>query len=56
MNNVCNLAVLENQSIYMVQKHHIYMLRSGRINMCGLNPSNVDYVAQAIHETVTNVK
>lgn len=28
------------------------MLRSGRINICGLNESNLDYVASAIYETV----
>lgn len=46
----------ERQSEHMINKHHVYMLRSGRISMCGLTPGNVDYVAQAIHETVTNVK
>lgn len=44
-----------NQSQHMLQKHHVYMLRSGRISMCGLTPKNVKYVARAIHETVTNV-
>jgi len=44
------------QAEHMIQKHHIYMLRSGRISMCGVTPSNVNYVAQAIKETVTNVK
>lgn len=28
------------------------MLRSGRINMCGLNETNLDYVANAINETI----
>jgi len=28
------------------------MLRSGRINMCGLNENNLDYVANAINETI----
>lgn len=32
--------------------YHIYMLRSGRINMCGLNENNLDYVANAINETI----
>lgn len=47
---------LEKQSLHMVQHHHVYMLRSGRISMCGVTPSNVEYVAQAINETLTNVK
>nr|XP_023017734.1 probable aspartate aminotransferase, cytoplasmic [Leptinotarsa decemlineata] len=44
----------EIQSEHMVKKHHIYMLRSGRISMCGITPQNVEYVAKAIYETVTS--
>lgn len=43
----------ERQVEHMLDHYHIYLLRSGRINMCGLNEKNLDYVAQAIHETVT---
>lgn len=46
----------EKQSLHMIAKHHVYMLRSGRINMCGINTKNVKYIAKAIHETVTNVQ
>ncbi|PSN36814.1 Aspartate aminotransferase [Blattella germanica] len=45
----------QRQVEYMVQKHHIYLLKSGRINMCGLTTKNIDYVANAIHDTVVNV-
>lgn len=45
----------EIQSEHMVKKHHVYMLRSGRISMCGLNSTNVHYVAKAIYETVTSL-
>ncbi|KAK6637910.1 hypothetical protein RUM44_008332 [Polyplax serrata] len=38
---------------YIVQRHHIYMLKSGRMNMCGLTTKNLDYVAAAIHDAVT---
>lgn len=31
------------------------MLRSGRINICGLNTNNVDYVAEAINDALLNV-
>ena len=31
------------------------MLKSGRINMCGLTTKNIDYVAKAIHDTVLQV-
>lgn len=40
---------------YLVNNHHIYLLSSGRINMCGLNESNVEYVAKAIHAAVTTI-
>lgn len=42
------------QSNRMIEKHHIYMLTNGRISMAGLNTRNVEYVANAIHECVTN--
>ena len=38
-----------------MKKYHIYLLRSGRINMCGLNEKNLDYVAEAIHDAITTV-
>ncbi|KAL3863895.1 hypothetical protein ACJMK2_005622 [Sinanodonta woodiana] len=39
---------------HLVKKYHIYLLKSGRINMCGLTTSNMDYVANAIHDAVTS--
>ncbi|XP_076241919.1 glutamate oxaloacetate transaminase 1 [Calliopsis andreniformis] len=42
----------ERQVEHLINHYHIYMLRSGRINMCGLNEFNLDYVANAIYETV----
>lgn len=42
----------ERQVEHLINHYHIYLLRSGRINMCGLNDSNLDYVANAIYETV----
>ncbi len=41
---------------YMCSKYHIYMLPNGRINICGLTSHNIDYVADAIHNTVTKTK
>ncbi|XP_029645984.1 aspartate aminotransferase, cytoplasmic-like [Octopus sinensis] len=38
----------------MVKKFHIYLIKQGRINMCGLNSSNLDYVASAIYDVVVN--
>jgi len=37
-------------------KYHMYMLSSGRINICGLTTHNIDYVAEAIHDAVSNCK
>ncbi|CAG9854928.1 unnamed protein product [Phyllotreta striolata] len=45
----------ESQVERMIRNHHVYMLRSGRISMAGLNPSNVYYVAKSIHETILAV-
>ncbi|KAI8430325.1 hypothetical protein MSG28_000631 [Choristoneura fumiferana] len=41
------------QVAHLIQEYHIYLLNSGRINICGLNPGNVQYVARAIHDAVT---
>uniref|UniRef100_A0A8D9BRQ4 Aspartate aminotransferase n=1 Tax=Cacopsylla melanoneura TaxID=428564 RepID=A0A8D9BRQ4_9HEMI len=44
-----------NQVAHMVSQHHVYLLKSGRINMCGLTTGNLDHVAGAIHDAVTKV-
>lgn len=41
---------------YMIKEKHVYLMASGRINMCGLTTKNIDYVAQSIHDTVTTVQ
>lgn len=38
---------------FLVKEKHIYLLRSGRISMCGVTPGNLDYVASSINEAVT---
>jgi len=45
----------ENQVKHLIKEFHIYLLSTGRINMCGLNENNVAYVAKAIHEAVTKL-
>ncbi|XP_075229198.1 glutamate oxaloacetate transaminase 1 isoform X2 [Lycorma delicatula] len=40
---------------YMVNECHIYMMDTGRISMCGLTCSNIDYVAQSIYDAVTKI-
>jgi len=44
------------QSEFLVKEKHIYLLKSGRISMCGVTPGNIDYVAASIHEAVTSIK
>jgi len=46
----------KDQVKYIEQEHHIYMLSSGRINMCGLNMKNIDLVAKAINDAVTKIQ
>jgi aspartate aminotransferase len=42
----------KQQVDFLVKDRHIYLLSSGRINMCGLTTKNIDYVANAINEAV----
>jgi len=44
------------QSEWLIKEKHIYLLKSGRISMCGVTPANIDYVAGSIHQAVTQVK
>ena len=46
----------KNQCDHLLEKYRIHMMDNGRMAMIGLNPQNTEYVAQAIHETVLNVK
>jgi len=45
-----------NQVSTLKEKYHIYMLGSGRINMCGINTSNIDYIANAFNDAVVNFR
>jgi len=36
----------------MIKKHHVYMLKNGRISMSGINSKNVAYLARAIDAVV----
>jgi len=38
----------KEQCIRLKEEYHIYLLENGRISMCGLNTSNIEYVAQSI--------
>lgn len=38
---------------FLVNERHIYLLKNGRVSMCGVTPGNLDYVAKSINEAVT---
>ena len=40
------------QSDLMVNKHHIYMTKDGRISICGLTRANIPYVARCIKDVL----
>jgi len=42
----------EEMCIFLQKEKHLYLLKSGRISMCGITPGNIDYVAKAINEAV----
>jgi len=37
---------------FLVKEKHIYLLKNGRVSMCGVTPGNLDYVAESICEAV----
>ncbi|CAH8518747.1 unnamed protein product [Dicrocoelium dendriticum] len=45
----------KEQSQYMRDKHHVYLMNDGRINMCALTTHNVEYVAKVIHDALTEL-
>ncbi|KAI5460702.1 pyridoxal phosphate-dependent transferase [Mariannaea sp. PMI_226] len=48
----CILGISVEQVLSLRSKHHIYMADSSRVSIAGLNWSNVEYVADAIHDVV----
>ena len=39
----------------LTKKYHIYLLKTGRISMAGLNKSNIPYVADSIKAAILEV-
>ena len=37
----------------LINKYHIYLLKSGRISMAGINEKNVRYLAQSIKAAIS---
>jgi len=50
----CYTGLTEAQVVRMIEKHHIYLTKDGRISMAGVTSKNVDYIAQSIAEVVQN--
>lgn len=49
----CYTGLTEHQVDDLQHKYHVYMTRDGRISLAGVNPSNVEYLARAIHAVTT---
>lgn len=41
---------------FLIKKHHIHLVKNGRISMAGINTKNVNYIADAIKDAVVNCK
>lgn len=42
------LGISKEQVVRLREEFHVYMVESSRVNVAGINPANVDYVADAI--------
>ena len=51
-----NTGLTKAQCELLIEKHHVYLLKSGRISMCGITQENAKYVANAIHDAILNAK
>ncbi|KAH6662348.1 aromatic-amino-acid aminotransferase [Halenospora varia] len=50
----CILGLTPSQVSHLQKIHHIYMASNSRISIAGINMGNVEYVANAINETIRN--
>ncbi|GAD94180.1 aspartate aminotransferase [Paecilomyces variotii No. 5] len=48
----CYLPLMKEQIVKLREKYHIYLPENGRINVAGLNPTNLGSVASAINEVL----
>ena len=44
----------EAQCERLTNEFHVYLLKSGRISVAGVNDNNVEYLSQSIHEVTKN--
>ncbi|GAB4819045.1 hypothetical protein N2152v2_006091 [Parachlorella kessleri] len=52
----CYSGLSPEQVDALCDEHHVYLTRNGRISMAGVNPSNVERLAKAIHMVTTGQK
>ena len=50
----CFTGLKPEQCDALKEKYHIYLTRNGRVSVAGLTSSNVQYVANAIHDVSKN--
>ncbi|KAG6580313.1 Aspartate aminotransferase [Phytophthora cinnamomi] len=50
----CYTGLTEAQVTRMIEEHHIYLTKDGRVSMAGVTSKNVEYLAQSIAEVVQN--
>ena len=56
MKSLIALIFTAKQVDYLKQNYHIYLLKNGRINMCAIIDTNLDYISEAFDYVVRNVK
>jgi aspartate aminotransferase, mitochondrial len=50
----CFTGLNSSQVEKLTKEYHIYLTKDGRISLAGINSSNVDYLANAIHKVTLN--
>lgn len=50
----CYTGLKSDQVERLTKEHHIYLTKDGRISIAGINASNVEYLAKAIHAVTSN--
>jgi aspartate aminotransferase, mitochondrial len=50
----CFTGLTEAQVSRMIETHHIYLTKDGRVSMAGVNGKNVEYIAKSMAEVVQN--
>eukprot|EP00475_Leptophrys_vorax_P010353 TRINITY_DN16964_c0_g1_i1.p1 TRINITY_DN16964_c0_g1~~TRINITY_DN16964_c0_g1_i1.p1 ORF type:complete len:151 (-),score=2.69 TRINITY_DN16964_c0_g1_i1:118-570(-) len=49
----CFSGLTTSQCDKLISDFHVYLTRNGRLSIAGVTPSNVEYLAQSIHDVTT---